>query len=228
MDHIKLIVARHGNTFNKGDVILRVGSRTDLHLTEEGKSQGRKLGENLISADLHPTMFYSAPLKRTIETSLEASTAFGNRTEPILLDFLTELDYGDYDGLPEQEVIQKLGLIEAQACGLTQVTPIQQEEYGKECLKLWDKKKILPQGWKFLQARVDSLENEWRRFAEELTHAQKPSTNLVVTSNGIARFALSILPSNTPLPDSLKISTGAYCLFSWDGTSWHLDAWNVR
>ena len=32
----KLVVVRHGNTFNSGDVILRVGSATDIPLTETG------------------------------------------------------------------------------------------------------------------------------------------------------------------------------------------------
>ena len=31
-----LIVVRHGNTFNSGDTILRVGGATDLPLTEKG------------------------------------------------------------------------------------------------------------------------------------------------------------------------------------------------
>ena len=33
-DVTRLIVVRHGNTFNSGDVILRVGSATDIPLTE--------------------------------------------------------------------------------------------------------------------------------------------------------------------------------------------------
>ena len=42
MKTTKLIVVRHGNTFNKGDTILRVGSKTDLPLTATGVQQGRK------------------------------------------------------------------------------------------------------------------------------------------------------------------------------------------
>ena len=41
---IRLIVVRHGNTFNKGDVILRVGARTDLPLTAEGMRQCLDVG----------------------------------------------------------------------------------------------------------------------------------------------------------------------------------------
>lgn len=228
MSQIKLIIARHGNTFNKGDIILRVGSRTDLPLTEEGKKQGKKLGENLRSANITPSFYYSAPLKRTIETTVEVAKVFGNQSLPTIVDFLTELDYGEFDGQPEQLVIERLGSIEAQTHGFINLPKDSLIELGKDCLTRWDKKMILPQGWKFLQQRVDSLKNDWRRFATQLTNKTESSTNLVVTSNGIARFALSILPPNTQLPESLKISTGAFCLFSWDGKVWNLDAWNVQ
>ena len=43
----RLIVVRHGNTFNSGDVILRVGSATDIPLTETGMKQAYAAGELL-------------------------------------------------------------------------------------------------------------------------------------------------------------------------------------
>ncbi|MCF0233786.1 MAG: histidine phosphatase family protein, partial [Thermoguttaceae bacterium] len=61
-----LIVARHGNTFNKGDVILRVGARTDLPLTATGVEQAKKIGAILAARGLVPTEIYAAPLLRTL------------------------------------------------------------------------------------------------------------------------------------------------------------------
>jgi broad specificity phosphatase PhoE len=39
----RLFVVRHGNTFDAGDVITRVGGRTDLPLSASGKAQAEKL-----------------------------------------------------------------------------------------------------------------------------------------------------------------------------------------
>ena len=39
----RLFVVRHGNTFDTGDVVTRVGGRTDLPLSKSGKAQAEKL-----------------------------------------------------------------------------------------------------------------------------------------------------------------------------------------
>lgn len=228
MPQTKLIVARHGNTFNKGDVILRVGARTDLPLTEEGKLQGRKLGEKIRANGLVPTVYFSAPLVRTIETAREASKAFGTEQQPNLVEFLTELDYGEYDGRPEQEVVQRLGEIEAHNQNLTELLQNAIESLGKEVLKRWDTDRVLPSAWQFLQSRVNLLDQQWRDFSKDIVQSYPGETVLVTTSNGIARFSLSILPQSASIPGSLKLSTGAYGLFVWNGDMWKLEAWNVK
>lgn len=228
MPEVKLIVARHGNTFNKGDVILRVGARTDIPLTEEGKAQGLRLGENLLTSGLKPTRFLAAPLKRTIQTCEEAAKAFGDSIHPELLPFLTELDYGEYDGRPETEVIQKLGALEAKAQGKHTDNSQDFISLGNEALTRWDKEKILPAAWSFLQPRVNELENQWISLAQQLQNSTTNEIWLAVTSNGIARFALAILPSKAIVPESLKLSTGAYGVFEWDGSVWNLENWNIR
>ena len=50
----RLIVVRHGNTFNSGDVILRVGSATDIPLTETGMKQGYAAGAMLAELGFEP------------------------------------------------------------------------------------------------------------------------------------------------------------------------------
>ncbi|HAO37083.1 MAG TPA: histidine phosphatase family protein, partial [Hyphomonas sp.] len=35
----RLIIVRHGNTFDKGDTVTRVGGRTDLPLSASGLAQ---------------------------------------------------------------------------------------------------------------------------------------------------------------------------------------------
>ena len=222
-----LIVARHGNTFEKGDVILRVGARTDLPLTAEGRAQGWRLGEKLAELGFRPSAFYSAPLRRTLETASEIAAAQGVNAEPIVEDFLTELDYGEDDGRPETEVARRLGKLELGNDAQT-ATPEELEAAGLAALKRWDAEKRLPLGWAFLQERVDRLGDDWRAFAAQIVERRPGETIVATTSNGIARFATALLPSGAPIPEKLKLATGAFGVFVWNGESWRLDAWNVR
>lgn len=226
---IKLIVARHGNTFNKGDVILRVGAKTNIPLTQEGEAQGRRLGENLRSSGLIPDRFFSAPLLRTLVTCEEAAKAFDVPLSIKRLDFLTELDYGEYDGLPETEVFRRVGEEENESKQppITNVEKL--VEIGQAALKRWDKEAVLPKAWSFLQERVDLLGTQWRNFSDYLIQtADEGSVSLAVTSNGIARFALDILSDDAQRPESVKLSTGAYGLFVWEGKNWSLEDWDVK
>lgn len=222
-----LIVARHGNTFEKGDVILRVGARTDLPLTAEGREQGRRLGAKLAELGLRPTTFYSAPLRRTLETASEIASAQGVSAEPIVEKFLTELDYGADDGRPEAEVARRLGEVELGEAGQNATTE-ELEASGLAALKRWDAEKRLPLGWTFLQERVDRLGANWRSFAARVVGEHSGKTVVATTSNGIARFATAILPPDAPIPEKLKLATGAFGVFVWNGETWRLDAWNVR
>ena len=224
-----LIVARHGNTFNKGDVVRRVGARTDLHLTEEGLRQGGRLGRNLLEAGLKPNRFFSAPLLRTVETCVEAAKVFDVTSPPELVDFLTELDYGEFDGLSEEEVLFRLGALESDSSEIkfSSKERAQFVEKGKIALKNWDESCVLPKGWDFLQPKISQLPIDWNNFAARLLKESPGSCNLVVTSNGIARFALSLARNGNDLA-STKLSTGAYGVFVSDGSEWVLQTWNVR
>lgn len=236
-----LIVARHGNTFEKGDVILRVGARTDLPLTAEGREQGRRLGAKLAELGLRPTAFYSAPLRRALETSSEIAAAQGVNTEPLVEEFLTELDYGVDDGRPEAEVARRLGTLElaisetptppsraGEPLEVVDLSPEAIETAGLAALKRWDAEKRLPLGWFFLRERVARLGDDWRAFAARVVERHSGETVVATTSNGIARFATALLPSGAPIPEKLKLATGAFGVFVWNGETWRLDAWNVR
>ncbi|MBR4834597.1 MAG: histidine phosphatase family protein [Thermoguttaceae bacterium] len=234
-----LVVARHGNTFEKGDVILRVGARSDLPLTAEGRAQGRRLGAKLTELGFRPSAFYSAPLRRTFETASEIASAQGLNAEPIVEDFLTELDYGEDDGRPETEVARRLGAIELTSSAelasdsptlvpFDAATTETLEAAGLAALKRWDAEKRLPLGWAFLQERVDRLGDDWRAFAARVVERHAGETVVATTSNGIARFATALLPSGAPIPEKLKLATGAFGVFVWNGETWRLDAWNVR
>ena len=140
---------------------------------------------------------------------------------------MTELDYGEDDGRPEAEVARRLGKVELGNDG-ENATPEALEAEGLAALKRWDAEKRLPLGWAFLQERVDRLGDDWRSFASQVVERHSGETVVATTSNGIARFATALLPPCASIPEKLKLATGAFGVFVWNGETWRLDAWNVR
>lgn len=130
----RVYIVRHGNTFDKGDTILRVGGRTDLPLSRSGKLQAKRLFNEL--ENIQFSKAYSSNLKRTRET---AEAILGDQPYAFA-DFLTEIDYGPDEGKPEQDVIARLG----------------QEALGK-----WDLEALPPNGW---HVNVEGLRSAWQAF----------------------------------------------------------------
>ena len=230
MPSTRIVVVRHGNTFQKGDVILRVGARTDLPLTSEGREQGRKIAQRFKERSLEPSAYFVAPLKRTRETQLEIAEEMALASTCSSLDFLTELDYGEDDGKPENEVLNRIGKIEALQKGLP-LDELSQDQFatlGKEALKEWDAHATLPCAWRSLQSRVDALPKQWKEFAQNVLQKYRGRTVVAVTSNDIARFSFDIVSDASQRPDNLKLSTGKYCVYLWDETNsrWMLEVWN--
>jgi 2,3-bisphosphoglycerate-dependent phosphoglycerate mutase len=123
---ITLLVARHGNTFGPGDVVVRLGL-TDVPLVDSGLAQGRNLGFYLKENNLIPDVIFASKLKRTIQTAEQAQSMM-QTTFPIqTLSMFNEIDYGPDENQPEDKVVARIGL---------------------EALKAWDSSAIVPKGWK--------------------------------------------------------------------------------
>jgi len=43
----RIVICRHGNTFDKGEIVTRVGARTDLPLSTSGRTQAKILAKEL-------------------------------------------------------------------------------------------------------------------------------------------------------------------------------------
>lgn len=211
----RLIIARHGNTFDPGDTPTRVGARTDLPLVEKGKEQARALGRYLKEHDLIPDVAYSSTLKRTKETAQIALTESGTKLPVYALDIFDEIDYGPDENQTEDIVLQRI---------------------GHDAIAQWDKNAIVPDGWNF--DPQEAIKN-WKRFAQSITKTHDTVTGkvmdiqenvLVVTSNGIARFAPHITEdfdsfvANHPI----KLATGALGILEFSNNHWHIKAWNLR
>lgn len=189
-----LLIARHGNTFDPGDTVLRVGKRTDLPLSNSGREQAKKLGEFL--NDKHPKIdhIFVSSLKRTQETASIALPGHAYEINPIF----DEIDYGIDDGKPETAVVARL---------------------GEQSLKQWEERAIPPVGW---HVNPEKIIQDWMDFAKNCI---ENTTTLVVTSNGIARFASYILGG---APTLSKMRTGAISGLSYTDNAWKLDFWDVR
>ena len=200
-----LIIARHGNTFEAGQIPTRVGARTDIPLVESGREQARAIGRYLKSHDLIPDVVYASELKRAQETARLAIKETGVTNPVYTLDIFNEIDHGPDENKTAAEVAARI---------------------GTQALKDWDERAIAPPGWK-----VDTTQiiKNWQGFAEQIRAHDDNETVLVVTSNGIARFAPHLTGDFEGFRKNhaLKLSTGALAIFTYTDQRWLLKDWNI-
>lgn len=220
----KLIIVRHGNTFAAGEPVRRVGAGTDIPLTEEGVRQAVRVGAYLCRHGLVPEVIFASPLKRTMQSAYEIRGQLSEAIPIAPAEFLKELHFGDDDGLPETEVLQRLGQ-RALGGGVTDAATL--AAAGKACLDRWSREYVVPPGW---EVNVSECFRQWHLFAERILEAYLGQTVLAVTSNGVARFAWGLVPaSQGELPGAgKKIATGAFSIFTHDDTGWRCEQWDVR
>lgn len=199
----RIIIARHGNTFDAGDIVTRVGARTDLPLSISGTEQAEHLREHFSpeNSDWNFTKAYCSPLQRTRETAEIILKAGHVATSLETVDFLTEIDYGIDENKPESEVVKRL---------------------GRKAIIAWDEKAIVPKGWK---VDPEHLIESWKKFLPTL--AQEKGDTLIVTSNGIARFVLTAFPNPTAKFE-MKLKTTAYGIVMMDEGEVTVKSWNQR
>ena len=200
-----LIIARHGNTFTAGQTPTRVGGRTDLPLVETGHEQATKLGKWLKDNNFIPETTYCSNLLRTKETAELAIKQLGHPQPAFPLEIFNEVDYGPDENQTEDNVIKRI---------------------GHDALTKWDTNAIVPEGWNF---NPDDCIQNWENFAQHILEDDQ-DTILVVTSNGIARFAphLACDFEEFKKKHPLKLSTGALGLLKFEDNKWHIVDWNVK
>ena len=202
----RIIIARHGNTFTKDQTPTRVGGRTDLALVET--ERGTNVGRYLKAKGLTPDYVYAAPLKRTSETAKLAIAALEKDIPLEMENSFIEIDYGPDENKPEDEVIARI---------------------GKEAIDLWNKEAIVPDGWK---VSVEGIINAWKAFAAKVEKEHKGENVLVVSSNGIIRFAPYLTGDFKKFTEEhdIKVGTGSVCVFEKkDGdANWTCTEWNTK
>lgn len=203
----RLVIARHGNTFGPHDIVRRVGV-TDLPLVDSGLQQGRRLGAYLQANHLMPDVIFTSMLQRAIQTAEQAQDAMQTSLPIQTLSIFNEIDYGPDENQPEENVVARL---------------------GADALIAWESRAQVPGGW-----RVDPQDiiQHWQDFAARLLREHAGKTILVVTSNGIARFAPYLTGDFAGFCEGhgIKLSTGAFGVFEYQEASavWHCSQWNVN
>jgi probable phosphoglycerate mutase len=200
----RLVIARHGNTFEAGEPARRIGARTDLPLTAAGLEQARALRQHFLANGVRFDRILSSALQRTRQTAEAIAGDTGPGIETA--SFLTEIDHGPDEGQTEADVVARL---------------------GNEAITLWDREWVAPEGWEVgAQWRVPA----WREFVERVAEELPEGTILLVTSNGAARFALAALglkPGESRA--TVKFRTGSYGVIEvLGGADFRLVGWDMR
>ena len=202
----RLIIVRHGNNFTKEQTPLRVGARTDLPLVET--ERGTNVGKYLRMKTLFPDVVFAAPLKRTTETARLAIAALDKDIPLIADNRFTEIDYGPDEGKPEDEVIARI---------------------GQKALEEWEREAIVPDGW---LVSVEGIVDTWKSFADEIENKYKNKNVMVVSSNGIIRFAPHLTGNFKKFTEdfNIKVGTGSVCILEKDedDKNWKVIEWGVK
>ena len=207
---MKLLLSRHGNTFNRDDKVTWVGARNDLPLTETGIAQADLLADALIDIGLRPKAIYCGPLLRTTEYASIVKRRLALDVDIQKDSRLNELDYGEWSGLSDSEV---------------------REKFGQEALTDWIERSIWPKnaGW---VGSADQVTSEIRNLASNLleSHFGADDTVLLVSSSGRLRYFLRLIEGEFERSVEAKnfaVKTGNISLLTESAGRFSKLLWNV-
>jgi probable phosphoglycerate mutase len=95
----QIILTRHGQT--EWNRVERFRGRADIPLNETGLAQAAATSRR-IGSTWKPVAVYTSPLSRAVKTGAIIGTPFG--LTPQSLETLTDIDYGEWQGLTPDEV----------------------------------------------------------------------------------------------------------------------------
>jgi broad specificity phosphatase PhoE len=195
----RLVLCRHGNTFQADETPYMVGSREDISLTEEGERQAHAIGAALKRAGYLPDQIISGPLKRTARFAEIIAAELGGQLAIKVDERLAELDYGSWSGKTNKE--------------------IESSESAPEFVR-WNERDEWPPSPGFHPSEQE-VQHQLNDFLEEI--AKRCGSSIAVSSNGRFRILSRIMNRSA----SGKVGTGRACVLDFNGTSWHVVAWNV-
>lgn len=202
---MRLILARHGNTFGPGDTPVWVGASEDYDLVESGLEQSRAIGRALLAAGVAPRRIIAGPLKRTCVGARLAAEACGFAGEIEIDDRLREIDYGTWGGRTDAEIIA---------------------QWGADALADWRDRSIAPSDAGWSPAPETIRANARAMIAALEAGAEAGGDALVVTSNGVLKYFHALLAPDTE-PGGAKTGTGRMSAARLGPDGYTLLFWNA-
>ncbi len=207
---MRLLLARHGPTFEKGQSPFYVGARTDLPLTAEGCERARALARALKASNTSPAVVACGPLKRTLQHAQIVCEAL-SLPDPLVDPRLTELDYGAWEGKTHAEVDAMNG--------------------GPAAREAWDKKRQRPADAGFSPDEARTERDIASLVAELSAQATGQALALLVSSNGLLGTFLKSVPGayeRALHAESLKTAPGHCGGIVLDGERREVVFWNQK
>lgn len=202
---MRVIFARHGNTFAPGETPVWVGAKEDLPLVPKGLEQARALRDSLKERGFAPARIISGPLQRTWVAAMIVAEGVD---QPVSIEIdlrLREIDYGSWGGRSDDEIAEK---------------------YGAEAIELWRQDGIVPETADWSPSQ-DELRLAVSDFVDGLIESAGDDV-VVVTSNGILRFIHEKLDAGAKGFSDHKVKTGHVCETALIEGEWQVMSWNEK
>jgi len=204
-----IICARHGNTFAPGERVVFVGAKEDVPLAPAGEEQARRLAAALREAGVKPAVVLCGPLQRTRRYADLVAAELRLAMQPVVDERLTEIDYGDWAGLTNEEISSQL-------------------DQGED-LRLWNEAGVWPAraNWGGSEAGVKS---RVAAFLQVLQRELPGEAVLVVSSNGILRYFAIAAAGAEARSDArfpFKMRTGNFGIIRDTGDKYVIVSWDV-
>lgn len=203
---MKLILARHGNTFGPEDTPVWVGAQEDYPLVETGLHQAHDIADALIRRELFPDVIIAGPLQRTRVGAAIIAEDTDFPSDVIIDERLMEIDYGSWGGKSDDEIIAR---------------------HGEGVIHDWRERSIRPEGADWSPSENELLDNALSVLKEIKANYDGQSNVLLVTSNGILRFYHALLYAEQNNPPPGKVKTGHLCLADFTDGVFEPKCWNV-
>ena len=200
---MRILFARHGNTFGPNDPVVWVGAGTDLPLVEKGLLQAHKAAAYLADRNWRPTAVLAATLQRTTRFAQIVCEDLG-LPAPRAESRLNEIHYGPWEAATTEQIT---------------ADPVRQT-----ALEQWQRADVWPVAlnWQTTQADVTQALTGLLRDVAAGLYGDQP---LIVSSNGILRFAPRILGVNSAT--SYQLKTGAMGCLEQTAHGWEMAFWGT-
>lgn len=204
----RLIFVRHGNTFCPNEKAVWLGPLDDLPLVAEGKRQAISLAEALLGSGTKPAAIFCGPLQRMLRFAEILARGLNLGEPPIIDQRLTEIDYGGWRGLSNEEVIERFG-----EC----------EFFG------WYEGNFWPNSasWNSNERDFNELVRSFVRYV--VSEYGVDQTVIAVTSHGVLKClgeSLGQRRAGPHWPSFHRVNTGNFCDLICGQESVHVISWN--